>query len=78
MTRIRVLRDQAYSNLLLSLAGQSERVQEILDAERQTPIEAGTIVEDVTIDQFGKARYLKPGSDEPWYSAQGDYEVLND
>lgn len=77
MTRIKVLHDEPYSALLQTLAGESEKVQAILDEHYLPPLVPGTVVEFADIDSRGRATFLRPDeTDEPWYLPAGWFEVI--
>jgi predicted nucleotidyltransferase len=67
MPKIRVLRDQPYSALVLSLAEGNPELKEILDREARSELRPGTIVDGVRIDSEGK---------EFWYLPKDWYEVI--
>lgn len=76
MTRIRVLRDQPYSDFVLAVAKAypEEMAGEIKpDA---TALEVGTVIGEAVIDDRGKAHYIRPDDGEPYYSPLGWYEVI--
>jgi hypothetical protein len=76
MPKIRVLRDQPYSALVLSLAEGNPELKEILDREARSELRPGTIVDGVRIDSEGKARFFREDVKEFWYLPKDWYEVI--